>query len=803
MSSLTDSPTDRIPNKKGHAPEISSDFISELLDEINNGSGFVPFIGSGCSSASGILMGQQFDEYLACTVFLCVAEKGVIDKADDIHCERWDLRQSGWPRNPSPRLVLEARRWTRRQFDKACKASGLVAVSKREHDIDVHTIKAAEETTRDITSAINCPLLPRIIRTTDCLVSQESLKSLSTFAGGRSFLFNPTSPRDTPKDEPAIVDCAIRSLHDWRATLNFLSRLKLTDGKLKMAEEPDQAIIDRFNVYITNGRRPNLLHNMLCHLAAPARFRTILTTNFDTLIEDAFLELKERVATISVTLKGSLPDPEVVHSSNTIVKLHGSLSETRADFSLDDMPGDEDKERFFHYVRGVAPCSPEASFLPSQLLVCGYSGNENRCMEMIKYLLATKKEARVYWICHSERGRRRLEAAFDAQTYKEQIITTVTDRPDLLLLEVYQRLCLCLPGGGFSYQHTHNVAPEVYRPEHESRDAATDALVVKSKWYQKGLPDHRSKPRKLLIADGAPGVLATLRHLIRHLEQEERANALWLELEDYQNTFCVAYEICLLIAIKLGLFQLGHANLIPQELIKKLEALRIAQQSGLKGAAFCDHDLMQLWINHLQLLVDTYFNIVPNEWVVVLYGRNGPGGCVGWDDASFWGDDEYGTHVQAGRFPPFVKSLCNLGFHVIYAPYSIARRTRDNNKADFLSTLIRTDVPDALPLDEQEREYRLPHLHSPEAMEWFKRGTEFPGIEIHMQEGIDTGNSPKAVNFNTCMPTLWNEWVCQHRDGSEIESKNGKHPEYLKRLRFLYTATLFRQSRVSGDLKVG
>lgn len=40
-------------------------FIEKLLVELRAGYGIVPFVGSGVSASSGILMGLEFDRYLA------------------------------------------------------------------------------------------------------------------------------------------------------------------------------------------------------------------------------------------------------------------------------------------------------------------------------------------------------------------------------------------------------------------------------------------------------------------------------------------------------------------------------------------------------------------------------------------------------------------------------------------------------------------------------------------------------------------------------------------------------------------
>src|SRR5262249_14959705 len=80
----------------------------------------------------------------------------------------------------------------------------------------------------------------------------------------------------SPSSEDAIVERAIRSLYDWRSTLRFLSELALgKDGRRLSLVEPAHQVIDNFNVHITRGRKPNLIHTMLSHLRLPARMRLI------------------------------------------------------------------------------------------------------------------------------------------------------------------------------------------------------------------------------------------------------------------------------------------------------------------------------------------------------------------------------------------------------------------------------------------------------------------------------------------------------------------------------------------------
>jgi hypothetical protein len=315
-----------------------SQFVEQLTEEIRKGISLVPFIGSGLSAPSGILMGKEFAQYLTTTVFLCIEEKR------DLHLE-------GWPKFPSDKEVGNATAW--------------VTLSKRK--------------------------LSNLDRKGEPLTAEDN-----------------------------ILREALHSLKDWRSTLEFLARLYFREQKLSL-EDVDQSIIDNFNFHITRGRRPNFGHSMLCHLVGPAHIRTVLTTNFDTLIEDAFAKLNLKFEVISVGLKDALPSPDMVHSLNCIIKLHGSIKDTRADQSLNSIPTLDDKKRFCSYVRGGDQFRDGARFRPGHLLVIGYSGTELRCVRMIKFLLSQDPEAKVYWVCFKKADQETLQKIFHDKVYQHAL----------------------------------------------------------------------------------------------------------------------------------------------------------------------------------------------------------------------------------------------------------------------------------------------------------------------------------------------------------------------------------------------
>ena len=192
----------------------------------------------------------------------------------------------------------------------------------------------------------------------------------------------------------------------------------------------------------------------------------ILTTNFDTLIEESCSILSRDLQVFAVSAQGSLPSFRTVYAQDSLVKLHGDILETRADETLNHSPKTKDLTRFFEYLRGsyFSSTRPQpdkyTGFTKSHLLVLGYSGDDERCMQLIKFVLSHDPEFRVYWVCNSGRTLRKLTTYFQNESdLCSRIIVTENNRTDLLLYSLYQQLNSSLPGGGINYEFTHSVPP--------------------------------------------------------------------------------------------------------------------------------------------------------------------------------------------------------------------------------------------------------------------------------------------------------------------------------------------------------
>lgn len=707
--------------------------------------------------------------------------------------ERWDIRRA-WPPSPSKAQLHRTRVWVYSQFERLANACQLHVEGD---GIRIRRVTLAPGSRADDTDALarvlHAPIVPSFLRALGVRASdltdgssQKRLHELLTKRGiSQGGLPLPTLSETS---EDAIVERAIRSLYDWRATLQFLSELHIdSSGSLSLTKS-DPQVIDSFNVHITRGRRPNLIHALLCHLRIPARLSVVLTTNFDRLIEDAFAIHNRPLESISVSSHGALPDPKVVHAMDTVVKLHGSLSETRADFSLDCAPSQEDLTKFFHYVRGHEPGAAETRALPGQLLVAGYSGSDRRCLQMMKTVLERDPAARIYWICHAERAREALRGLFPETSYDGRVVCVSTDRVDLLLYELHQHLSLTLPaGGGGSYNINHNVAPQAtFRPAVEELSVqGPESLKIVDEVLAE-LPSStagESSRGKVVVVDGPSGVLRATRGALDLLSRDHGYNKVWLELDDHASAAAVVEDLFEVIAARTGAMHRGHADRYPTGVGRT--------KPGIDN-----------WHKDLQRLAQ-YLGIDPQQWVVALYGRNVPGSCAGWQaNADAWTEQTY-----ADEFAPLLAGLALCGFVLIYAPYTKTRQKQDERRQGQLASqlkriLVTRDdqapgAADALARASAQSALPVPmatHCFDDLANLLSKHPTHIAKIRIGSVTIEDRSPAAKPTRFEHTIRTMLDSMLLPELD-ADRHGLDAPRTLRLSAHRILYGASLMRQSR--------
>ncbi|MCA8993159.1 MAG: SIR2 family protein [Planctomycetaceae bacterium] len=482
----------------------SSEFISKIIQDADMGHCFVPLVGSGLSSPSGIIMGMEFTNYLAFTTYLVLSDPHERAKTHgEGNKSRWDICKRGWPPLPTSSEVSATTDWVFRQFDKICERYDLLP----NHPKNSHEIRSLSPgrtsgparvsgVSHEILTSLLHPRIPSILAAPGSSHSSEAAARLASLLLRRTVSGQPTTAgaahmllaESTGSFHNGVIEAGIRSLHDWRETLMFLSSVSVKSNRLEFVA-PNYSIIDRFNSFITRDKHPNLGHKMLAHLSGPLRIHAVLTTNFDSLIEDAFRALQMNIRVLPVSSKGHLPEPQSISADFAVVKLHGEAQDTRADLSLDEEPSDEDKSIFSAYLtRGAGHLRSGESEHPDKkrLLVIGYSGNDHRCVQMIKHWLECRSDRElaeqtnkplVYWVCFSKWDVERIRRIFGATEYAKLVRATQTERPDLLLYELYQRLMLSLPPGGLTYEFSHVVPPRLAKSPTFSQTQIENAIT--------------------------------------------------------------------------------------------------------------------------------------------------------------------------------------------------------------------------------------------------------------------------------------------------------------------------------------
>ena len=487
---------------------MTDSFAEILLKEVDNGFGFVPLTGSGVSAPSGIPTGIDFGNY----IFFYLRE--IVEGRRE-----WNPRDPVWPR-----------------FD--------------ETDSSPITAKTKQETALK------------------WLENAERRQSGTSTKSGDTVL-------KWLKNTGESYFEAIGSLADWRAALTFLSRLPEWEGGAGILDSelcaPNNSVVDSAFIHVTRDRQPTLAHMMLAHCADAMRIQTILTTNFDTLIEEAFLGQGIFLTTFDVHQRAGLPTPQLVLAQRSIVKLHGGRYGLRADYSLDEDPSDQDRQAFAGYF--VAPDSwkqHEESTINEygmdirhadsrkHLIVMGVSGSDSRTMKLVRHAVEAYPHLKVFWVFHRDPGAGRIKTLVKQKLGIpwERFHCNVAPDLGLLLLDVYQRHYLSLPPSGADYAAHFAYPPDNYptgRYQSDDLDFEVEALTKsipgarRPKWDPS---EAKSEAKSLIVVDGGPGV-SSVASQVYH-EQRSVFNTIWLELDQYVDEVDFLIALAKAVALKLG-----------------------------------------------------------------------------------------------------------------------------------------------------------------------------------------------------------------------------------------------------------
>ena len=505
----------RLGLESGSSHAATEEFISEIRRQVLKGYAFVPFIGAGFSISAGNPIIKQLKEYLCRCI--CVA-LGVEDDASGTK-ELWNPRTDRWP-----------------------------------------------------------PLIDKHRRATD---PERWLNLVHTRYRKEYHAWTPRDPTN-----PELFLEAYGAMADWRTSLTFLSRLVPGGPRanrqppvLPVLGAPSQDVVDACLRELMRDKHPSLNHTMLAALSHLLRIDTILTTNFDDLIERAFTASRNTLQVLDVHLNDSLPVLSAVAGKRCIIKLHGSLRSLRADYSLDVEPSADDKQRFVEYFAGreLHPTA-EAAFQYAEtnahILVFGCGGKEKRTLGFFTHALKTFRDLRIYWICYSEREVRDVQrfarSLLDQEAHKKNSNKQTNksrayESPDvyiegngneprifalrhtdagLLLLHLYQSIRKSVPPSEAIFPSPARLSVPPLPIDHYSRQEGswTSRLVeaevrqfkakLRDKLDERGLViavSERLDPDKQGDSD-VPGVTSFCAELFR--ERESSHLCIWIEMND-------------------------------------------------------------------------------------------------------------------------------------------------------------------------------------------------------------------------------------------------------------------------------
>ncbi len=409
-----------------------------------------------------------------------------------------------------------------------------------------------------------------------------------------------------------ILQQAYGAMAEWRMALLFLSRLALEErgeGRQRTYEvaldSPRQEVIDACLLEIMRGREPALCHNMLGLLANAMRIDVLLTTNFDDLLERAFANARNPLTVLDIHLNSDLPPISSLTGTRALIKLHGTRHSMRADFSLDALPPNEDRDRFVGYLARQGAIHPDESgkivapFFRHVILI-GFSGKERRTRALIQHAWSNlSPDFCVYWICHSDEDvntahivtREFAEAQpkdqVKARTTPYSKILRHTDA-GLLLLQLYQSLRNGLPSRSIPYPSTtrlsfppspQRIALQAVKQAGAGRDSTTVETVNRSaraeffrltRVIEKRIDQMRrvgfSGPKVIAVTseDGVSGVTSVCAEVFRRCVDDKKNVCIWIDMNDSSST-----EDCFDQLLDAAHFRLGHDKWLPPNVAKE------------------------------------------------------------------------------------------------------------------------------------------------------------------------------------------------------------------------------------------
>ncbi|MCB0337810.1 MAG: hypothetical protein KDD62_15945, partial [Bdellovibrionales bacterium] len=274
-----------------HAQTVSTDKLVTILREAwYAGRPIVPLVGAGMSVDSGMPALSSIIRYVAkLQVYLDKRmylpdphSRVLLNKIDEkLNSQPWEfITAFGWP----DRFQLN--------FD--------VRQALNQTDLNTAIGEALTALAAQIHPGSTWHLNDYIGRVAEKF---EKLNETYAFEGG----FLPKAPSTTKY----VDSFAFQVSADWKPLLREVTG-------------HNQALIDALFGRLARHRHPGLGHKFLAHLCQLLRVRTLLTFNFDSLIEAAFISEKLSHRVFSMEHGTQLPSVSLLDDSLSVIKMHGS-----------------------------------------------------------------------------------------------------------------------------------------------------------------------------------------------------------------------------------------------------------------------------------------------------------------------------------------------------------------------------------------------------------------------------------------------------------------------------------------------
>jgi hypothetical protein len=716
--------------------ETTDAILDSICKLIRDGDSFIPFLGSGISVPSGIPALNLFPQYILCCLSHAFAE------------------MTKWDRN-EPLIISNSWKWP--QFSSVLDAAtSSDAVATMVNDT-LHEMR-------------NCQQLRN---SKDRFWTDADYFRLPEIPGA-------TSPSGFPHTQAEIE---IQLRYNWRFGCEMLARLFNEPEKIGIR---DERVIDSMFQHLTDGREPGLPHLMLAHLVGTLRIRTILTPNFDELAEEAFRRMRIHIEPYIVHKDTALPGAHLVRKQMSIVKLHGGRYGLRADKTLMKNPSKRDKTDFAAYFEPVTGTN--------HLLVMGASCHDVRTRGLLEYAMGQHRKMLAFWVCFSPNDGKEVRSHFGRKWGSRLHLISSRDC-GLLLFQLYQQFYNALPPAGCKYPAFWRVPPHPYTipgadadPHGSIRDNFLQYSETVASELRKRL-DNAALSRVLYItggrgvssvcADACDGALLddvavdpAVRkgavhgtHTAGWKPLSCDCHCIWLELDDFVCPEDVFIAVLAEVARKVG--KSGPGPFYP-----KLDAKQFKKT------------------------LEEYIAASHQKIVIFLCGRDGPGHSAGWETPDVPGcpvgyqpSSRWTMHDKAD-FHRFLATV----FEDMYKPservrhVALAVLTRDYS-AD--GRLTEHPARIAFTADEYYFMLTVPD-HERATLETFESvRTLMPSKRILF--------IPHCIEHNPAVilarASAWIQNKEKNPPSRDQRELRRAEENFKRRERFLYAATLFRQSR--------